>query len=83
MLNKPVSCDMMLFPSRPQRSRVRCQKFTKFVQKQVICSKQELVNQKRGLLYARLLKMYIARDKNAPTLTESKQKAGGTFPWQS
>lgn len=55
MLNKPVSCDMMLLPSRPQRSRVRCQKFTKFVQKQVIRSKQELVNQKRGLLYARVV----------------------------
>ena len=33
-----------------------------------------------------LSKMYreviAAQHKNAPTLTESKQKAGGTFPWQ-
>lgn len=51
-------------------------------------SEQELVRQKRGLLYARVVEDVYREGNRSPTqkcatLTESKQKAGGTFPWQS
>lgn len=68
--------DAILFPTR--RSRVRCQRIHTIRTNQVIRSEQESVSQGRRRLYARVVGYAIAaQHKNAPTLTESKQKTGG------
>lgn len=67
MLNKPVSCDMMLFPSRPERQLVCCQKIHKIRTDQVIRSERELVSQKRERMYAHVVEYVYREGSRSPT----------------